>query len=397
MELKDKEAEYLEWVAANPSGFVANIDRAHSMRQYPMAHFASCSALNNGKNFTTGDYYKVVASSLGELETWAASKGKQLTHCSACNPFESTGYWWVNHKQTSRQELNGGYIWSPMTKKDGSRNQAYINMTLVRRGDVVVSYADTFIKAIGVASGSYFVASKPEEYGDAGESWNSVGWRVPVEWTAVEKPIRPKAFIEQIRPLLAEKYAPLQSATGDGNQGVYLSSISPQLGGLVLELVGLQALTPGSDVPEIEAELAADLAVQEILAADLPETEKAQLVMSRRGQGIFRQRVLQLSPRCPLTAVADPRFLVASHIKPWRVCSNAERLDGRNGLMLAPHVDRLFDQGWISFEDSGYLLISDAAKPVLEAWNLNVVMPVGPFASEICVYLKYHREEVFKR
>jgi hypothetical protein len=36
---------------------------------------------------------------------------------------------------------------------------------------------------------------------------------------------------------------------------------------------------------------------------------------------------------------SDHRFLVASHIKPWRLSDNSERLDGNNSLLLSPHVD----------------------------------------------------------
>lgn len=76
------------------------------------------------------------------------------------------------------------------------------------------------------------------------------------------------------------------------------------------------------------------------------ETDKVELIKARRGQGIFRRRVLATEPYCRLTGVSDPRFLRASHIKPWVVSDNNERLDGNNGLMLSPHVDHLFDGGY---------------------------------------------------
>jgi len=52
-------------------------------------------------------------------------------------------YWWVNHKQTVRQEIEGGYLWSPKREKNGSRSQFYEFMREVRPGDLVVSFADT--------------------------------------------------------------------------------------------------------------------------------------------------------------------------------------------------------------------------------------------------------------
>src|SRR5262249_42341496 len=76
---------------------------------------------------------------------------------------------------------------------------------------------------------------------------------------------------------------------------------------------------------------------------------------------------------CRVTGVTDKRFLVASHIKPWRVSSNDERLDGANGLILSPHIDKLFDQGWISFSDDGDLLIApDFPRDVIDKWNVAI-------------------------
>jgi len=48
-------------------------------------------------------------------------------------------YWWVNHKQTYRQETDGGYIWSPKANANGERNVTYDNLNRCQRGDVVFS------------------------------------------------------------------------------------------------------------------------------------------------------------------------------------------------------------------------------------------------------------------
>jgi putative restriction endonuclease len=54
--------------------------------------------------------------------------------------------------------------------------------------------------------------------------------------------------------------------------------------------------------------------------------------------------------------VTDKRVLVASYIKPWRTTDHYEKLDGQDGLLLSPHVDRLFDRGWITFKSTGDIL-----------------------------------------
>jgi hypothetical protein len=127
-------------------------------------------------------------------------------------------------------------------------------------------------------------------------------------------------------------------------------------------------------------------------------TEVAQLIKARRGQGVFRQRVGDIETRCRLTGVDAPEYLRASHIKPWRKSNDREKLDGNNGLMLAPHVDMLFDSGLISFENNGALLVSRKVEPqVLAAWGIRTNFNAGSFNRQQCIYLKHHRSEEFQR
>lgn len=60
-------------------------------------------------------------------------------------------FWWVNQNQTFESEIGGGYLWSPKTKKDGGRNQFYENMKLVAPGDIIFSFFQQHIGAIGIA------------------------------------------------------------------------------------------------------------------------------------------------------------------------------------------------------------------------------------------------------
>jgi predicted restriction endonuclease len=128
----------------------------------------------------------------------------------------------------------------------------------------------------------------------------------------------------------------------------------------------------------------------------IPETVREQLVQARIGQGLFRSNVLRVEKSCRVTGVSNPDFLIASHIKPWKVADNAERLDGTNGLMLAPHIDRLFDKGFISFANDGSLLVSQKLpESVLKAWSITVSAIKKPLSPSQQVFMQYHREHVF--
>src|SRR5262249_29602941 len=94
---------------------------------------------------------------------------------------------------------------------------------------------------------------------------------------------------------------------------------------------------------------------------ELSPTDREALILARRGQGLFRQRVQEVESRCRVTRVDRAEHLRASHCKPWRDSSHEERLDGQNGLLLTPSIDHLFDRGFISFRDDGRLLVSPVA------------------------------------
>lgn len=90
-------------------------------------------------------------------------------------------------------------------------------------------------------------------------------------------------------------------------------------------------------------------------------------------------------------------LLIASHIKPWRLCNNSERLDGNNGLLLSPHIDRLFDQGWITFSNNGDLMCSGLEiETAMKQWGIHIPMNVGLFDLHQIEYLEFHREKIFK-
>jgi hypothetical protein len=126
----------------------------------------------------------------------------------------------------------------------------------------------------------------------------------------------------------------------------------------------------------------------------IPETERKAIVSARRGQGLFKSRVMAVEKSCRVTKVDNPAHLLASHCKPWRDSNNEERLNGENGLLLTPSIDHLFDRGFIGFEDDGNLVVSPVAHPpslnrmgVATESKINV----GAFSSEQKRFLDFHR------
>lgn len=126
--------------------------------------------------------------------------------------------------------------------------------------------------------------------------------------------------------------------------------------------------------------------------------EKLQPIKARRGQGVFRHNLELIEKSCRVTGLRDLQHLRASHIKPWRKSSDLEKVDGNNGLLLSPHVDHLFDRGWIKFQDDGTLVPSPRLDLiVLQSWRIEPDRDLRPFIAQQIDYLEYHRESVFKQ
>ncbi|MCE9557633.1 MAG: HNH endonuclease, partial [Armatimonadetes bacterium] len=119
-------------------------------------------------------------------------------------------YWWVNQNQTSRQEVEGGYMWSPKLQKGGKRNHFYETMKEVAPGDVIFSFVKQHISNIGVAQSDCYEVPKPSEFGSAGDAWAEDGWKVDVSFQRATKAVKPSACMDVLAPLLPAKYSPLR-------------------------------------------------------------------------------------------------------------------------------------------------------------------------------------------
>lgn len=136
-------------------------------------------------------------------------------------------------------------------------------------------------------------------------------------------------------------------------------------------------------------------------AAALPRTTEAErLVVQRVGQDVFRAGLLEFwEGKCAVTGLAVPELLRASHIKPWAACEDdAQRLDVFNGLLLAPHLDAVFDGGFITVATGGQIVVteqlgSDARRQL----GIDGPLVVTGLRPQHEAYLTWHRDRVFKR
>ena len=158
----------------------------------------------------------------------------------------------------------------------------------------------------------------------------------------------------------------------------------------IKNLQAASALSLKSDIDELK-----ECLVSETNSAKRTEIET--LIKARQGQGSFRQKLLKLYPSCPLTGLDIEPLLIASHIKPWSVCDDNERLCRFNGLMLAPNIDRLFDNGLITFDTDGTIKIHPTINP--ENQKRLGISPDMKLKIRLKSekYFEYHRNHVFQK
>lgn len=258
-------------------------------------------------------------------------------------------------------------------------------MALARVGDIVFSFAKGKIGHVGVVDGEATHESKPGYAIDT--PWADLGWMLPVAFMALTPPIDPRKHLDVIERYRPEAHSPVR-ANGHGTMN-YLSAISEDFGSALLRIASLDI--DGLTDLVSKNEVLDDLKEIEVDPSTNP-TVRLQLSNARVGQGAFRKRVLAMEPACRVTGITMTSLLRASHIKPWRECTNSERLDGANGLMLSPHIDLLFDRHLISFTDEGRLIVSkELDTAVLGGWHIADSATSKSFSARQMTYLAAHR------
>jgi hypothetical protein len=287
-------------------------------------------------------------------------------------------YWWVSQNQSFRQERDGGFLWAPDRNESGKTFFHWATMIQVRPGDVVFSYVGGKIVAVAIARTAAYDSPRPHDLGEG--LWEDAGKRVDAEYRPLASPLPIADVVAGLQPLLPETYSPLNKK-GTGNQG-YLFGLPPRAGQFLLDRI--EGMEPGADV-------------EAVAYAVRDSTERRALVMSRVGQGQFRDGVMGIwGGRCAVTGLDLPQLLRASHIKPWRDSDNRERLDPYNGLLLSPAYDAAFDSGLITFDDHGQMVLGPDLIPTrVERLGLNPAARIAGLRDGHLGYLTYHRREVY--
>ena len=150
------------------------------------------------------------------------------------------------------------------------------------------------------------------------------------------------------------------------------------------------------DVLKVQLDNSVDEIDKEIETKQLQGEEREALIKVRVNQSAFRKLLMRRYTHCCLCDVDDESLLVASHIKPWARSNHAEKVDVNNGLLLCPNHDKLFDRGYISFDNGGHIVISDElSENSAISMNIKNDMQIE-LSNDNIKYMEYHRNNVLK-
>ncbi|MCA7883264.1 HNH endonuclease [Burkholderia contaminans] len=260
-------------------------------------------------------------------------------------------FYWVNVGLTINEVLSGNFLWAPEHTVTQSGKEQHLehwdNVAKVKAGDLIFCCHSQRISHLAVAIKDSYSAPRPPSRSFS--EWNAGGHRVDVQLIELKTPVLRDEVSGGFMLRFDEHTSPsLFTSTGTLKQ-IYMAHLPKDAGAYLLETSQM--------IERFEDALISDGGN----GKKVSKTTRDAIVKARIGQGKFRDALLTLwKDQCSLTGLSNPDLLIASHIHAWSLSTNVERLDPDNGLLLAPHIDRLFDRGLISFDHEGRLLIGPA-------------------------------------
>lgn len=297
-------------------------------------------------------------------------------------------YYIVMQGLTYEEDKDAGMIWSAQIDKGGKTPHSWARVKEVKQDDRIFHCVKGKIIAISVALADSEQAPNPLEP-------NELAAFVKVEYYELDRPLTVKEYFHELSILMPVKYAPFK-ANGDGNQG-YLYPCNEEL---AVKLLHIISDTNIYQVEEEQLELAIGTIVHtesNRLIPVLTETEATARRTMRVENEKFKAIVApHWNDKCALCGIELPELLRASHAKPWRECTEEERLDSYNGLLLCRNHDALYSKGYITFDGTGLIHISNRIPTMNYAmYDIHAKMRVLR-TEKNKPYFRWHRKYIFK-
>lgn len=294
----------------------------------------------------------------------------------------------VMQGKTYQQSKEQGVVWCALYDKTGSTPHSWQRMQDVKKGDVLFHCVKGEVVAISQAREDARFGMSDIEEGVAGTLFDAL-------YEELEVAVSVKENFAQIEPLLPVKYSPFQQ-NGDGNQG-FLYPCNEMLALRLLSLISeVNIFTQTDEQLEFTIDPVAHTE-RNFLAPILLMTEAQAKKQIRDGTRAFAKGLTAIWPtQCAVCGIDVPELLHATYAKPWKDAEGDERTDAHNGLLLCGNHSALYERGYIAFNGSGRIHISqemdesDYGKQAIHA-KMRIARE-----EEHKKYLKWHKKEVYR-
>ncbi|MFA0233574.1 HNH endonuclease [Vibrio sp. 10N.222.55.C7] len=299
-------------------------------------------------------------------------------------------YYWANLGVSHEEVKEHKFLWAPShtytEKGEKTVKAGWKHVPNIRKDDIIICHENKRVIYVAQALKNAYPATRPESR--TYDEWKKDGNKVDVNLIVLDRPVPTEEFKHHIIERFNEQCEPkLFNVEGNATQN-YMVSIPEGVAGIILSSLDSVNL---DDLKQTSKPKTATKGRKKRKATK-GGVRKAR-ANARIGQGAFRDEVLDIwDNTCPVTNIAIPELLIASHIVSWVLSDDEEKIDGYNGLPLSPNADKLFDKGLISFSDSGQLLISPSLSiSTLNALGISEQTKIEGLTEEHSYYLSRHR------
>ena len=314
--------------------------------------------------------------------------GFEVIEGNTLNKTERVNFYWVNIGTSFKEVAEFKFLWAPKNTLN-QKGQSIIDagwkaVPNVKKGDIIFCNYQGSLIHVSVATKDAYESERPENR--SFDQWKKDGYKIDIDLHTLACPIANSDFKDEFIPMFNDKCVPKLFAQNKSVSQKYMVKLPAAAGVFLLGLVGDDALNIQDSIASNSARGSNQTAPE---GYDKEVTAKA-----RVGQGKFRQDVMALwSDTCAVTGLDIKMLLTASHILPWQLSNPHQKVDKFNGLALSPNIDKLFDKGFISFDDKGKILVkSSLSADTLKAVGVDRQMAIKNLTKEHLAYLREHRE-----